>query len=148
MTCNAPENVVYIAAKQHEKNFDNLVSEFNQDHINQAVKSLANISKRCRPSCLVRMLKAKRRKELIDPIFPSSSTLLVVPNFLFQLWEVAKWYVFEYLHINIIIRSNVALHWISILHWNWTEQICLPPYIMLKKTLWIFQVCLIWHQQF
>mmetsp|Transcript_19166 Transcript_19166/g.39273 ORF Transcript_19166/g.39273 Transcript_19166/m.39273 type:complete len:1020 (+) Transcript_19166:46-3105(+) len=84
---NTPDNVVHIAAKRLVKKFDELVCEFKQDHVNQAVKSLANISKRCGPTRLVGMLEAKKRKELIDPLLPSASTLLVVPNFLFQHWE-------------------------------------------------------------
>jgi len=69
MTYNPPHHDVRKAAERLSKNFSKLVSELKQ------------------PSFLVNSFEAKKRAELLEPLLPSSSTLLVVPNPLIQHWK-------------------------------------------------------------
>ncbi len=87
MTYNPPHHDVRKAAERLSKNFSKLVSELKQRIIENATKSISRMAKDPNPSFLVNSFEAKKRAELLEPLLPSSSTLLVVPNPLIQHWK-------------------------------------------------------------
>jgi hypothetical protein len=87
MTYNPPHHVVYKAAERLSKNFSELASEFKRRSIENATKSISRMAKDPSASSLVNSFEAKKRADLLEPLLPSSSTLLVVPNPLIQHWK-------------------------------------------------------------
>ena len=89
MTYNPVRHPVHQAAERLLKKFEQLVSEFKEDQINVASKSMyrhRNVKSPDEKS-LVDAFEAKRQQELLEPLVPSSSTLLVVPAPLVLHWQ-------------------------------------------------------------
>ena len=89
MMYNPPEHPVHQAAVRLMKKFQVLVDEFRRDQIDIASKSIHR--KRGDTGAVERSLvdafESKKRRELQDPLIPSSSTLLVVPSPLLLHWQ-------------------------------------------------------------
>lgn len=86
MLYNPPEHDVHKAAKRLSQKFTELVAQFKSEKTKNAKKAFSSIS--AKPDSSVAAILAERASdELLDSLYPSSGTLLVVPNPLLKHWE-------------------------------------------------------------
>lgn len=89
MTYNPPLSPFHEAAARLMKKFEQLITKFKDDQIHIASKSMHRHRNANSPEekSLVDAFEAKRKRELQEPLVPSSSTLLVVPAALLLHWQ-------------------------------------------------------------
>ena len=86
MLYNPPEHDIHKAAKRLSQNFTALVTQFKSEKTKSAKKAFSSIS--AKPDSSVAAILAERANdELLDSLYPSSGTLLIVPNPLLKHWE-------------------------------------------------------------
>ena len=105
-----PDNVAYQAAERMLKKFEDLLSEFKIQQLADATKSLSRMKKDSNARSLVDAFEAKKRKELEEPLVPSSSTLLVVPSSLLDHWEEQMLMHIDFSYISSRNKSLIYYH--------------------------------------
>lgn len=104
---NPPDHPIYQAAKRLMNKFQQLVNGFKVGHINDASKSMhrQRSATGVLEMSLVDAFEARKKRELQEPLVPSSSTLLVVPPDLLLHWQEQ---MMQHISFDYILKKQVG----------------------------------------